>query len=532
MIELAAETAKDGFEPAKWWSGGILYHVYVRSFMDSGGDGVGDLRGAIDRLGYLSDLGVDGVWLSPIMPSPNCDWGYDVSEYLGVDPDLGTLDDLDEFIATANQLGIEVMLDLVPNHTSSEHPWFVSATSGIDSPHREYYVFADPRDDGSPPNNWLDATGEPAWTLDEASGQYYLHNYLPSQPDLNWWNEDVHAEFLRILRFWFDRGVAGFRIDVAHGIYKDRELRDDPPAIEADPHWARFGLRPVYSMNRGEVHSLFRTWRSLAEEYAKPRVLLGETWVPDVERMASFYGDGDELNLAFNFPFLFSEFEPLGLAKVVRETLSALPRGAVPVWTGSNHDVSRFPTRWARGSIKMTRMALLLLLTLPGTAVLYYGDELGAADVEVSPADQRDLMSAGRKGFQRDRARTPMLWNQKPGRGFTVPGVTPWLPFGSGKEVDVASQLGVDSSNLELARSLIRARKQFPEEALSYQELSVSAQGWRYQARGLSVFLNFSGEVQTISLPGTGDYISTGKLRLGEGTVSVGPLEAVVREKR
>lgn len=531
-MELAGELAGEGLESAGWWSGATLYHIYLRSFADSDGDGVGDLRGAIGRLDYLADLGVDGIWLSPTMPSPNRDWGYDVADYLGVDPTLGTLEDLDELVAAANRRGMEVMLDLVPNHTSSAHPWFVGATTGHDPKFREYYVFADPRDDGSPPNNWLDATGEPAWTLDEASGQYYLHNYLPSQPDLNWWNGAVHEEFLRILRFWFDRGIAGFRIDVAHGIYKDRELRDDPPAETADPRFARFGLREVNSKNRDEVHQLFRTWRKVADSYAKPRVLLGETWVPEPERVASFYGAGDELDMAFNFPFLFAAFEPAGLAKAVRETLAVLPQGAVPVWTGSNHDVSRFPTRWAKGSPLLTRMALVVLLTLPGTVVLYYGDELGAVDTDVPRSDQRDLMTAGGQGFQRDRARTPMLWSAEPGRGFTAPGVTPWLPFGTGKGLDVASQQGESTSNLELTRSLIRARRKFPEEAMSYRELSVSAQEWRYQARGLSVFLNFSSEVQTVSLPGIGDYICTGNLRLGEGTVSVGPQEAVVREKR
>src|ERR1700751_240004 len=217
---------------SRWWPGAAFYQLYVRSWQDSNDDGYGDLRGIIERLDYLSQLGVDAVWLSPTMPSPDEDWGYDVSDYLGVHPELGTLADMDKLIAEAGQRGIKVVLDLVPNHTSSAHTWFTDARSGRDSVHRGYYVWADPvKGEGAPPNNWRDATGASAWTLDDASGQYYLHNFLPGQPDLNWWDPRVHEEFREIIRFWFGRGVAGFRIDVAHGLYKDAQLRDNPPLI-------------------------------------------------------------------------------------------------------------------------------------------------------------------------------------------------------------------------------------------------------------------------------------------------------------
>ncbi len=301
----------------RWWQGATLYQLYVRSWQDSDGDGYGDLRGIIARLDYLEWLGVDGVWLSPTMPSPDHDWGYDVSDYRGVHPELGTMDDLDELIRAAGQRGLRVLLDLVPNHTSSAHPWFVESAASLDSPLRDYYVWADPAPGGGPPNNWLDFTGRPAWQWDDRTGQFYLHNFLAAQPDLNWWQPAVHEEFRQILEFWFDRGVAGFRIDVAHGLYKDALLRDNPPAGQAGPLGGRFGLRPEYNENRPEVHEVYRAWRELADRYAPPRLLLGETWVGDLGRLAAFYGDDDELQLAFNFPFVFAGFSAAGLAGVV-----------------------------------------------------------------------------------------------------------------------------------------------------------------------------------------------------------------------
>ncbi len=291
----------------RWWQGATLYQLYVRSWQDSDDDGYGDLRGIIARLDYLEWLGVDGIWLSPTMPSPDADWGYDVSDYRGVHPELGTMADLDELIAAAGGRGMRVLLDLVPNHTSSAHPWFVESASSRQSPLRDYYVWADPAPGGGPPNNWLDFTGHPAWQWDERSGQFYLHNFLPAQPDLNWWQPAVHEEFRQILRFWFDRGVAGFRIDVAHGLYKDALLRDNPPAESDGPLAGRFGLRSEYNENRPEVHAVYRDWRAIADRYAPPRLLLGETWVGELGQLAAFYGADDELQLAFNFPFVFAE---------------------------------------------------------------------------------------------------------------------------------------------------------------------------------------------------------------------------------
>src|SRR5215475_336352 len=328
-----------------WWPWATLYHIYVRSWRDSNGDGYGDLPGVISGLDYLAWLGVDGIWLSPTMPSPDHDWGYDVSDYLAVHPELGTMDDLDELVARAGELGMRVLLDLVPNHTSSAHPWFVDARSGRGAAHRSYYIWADPAPGGGLPNNWRSVTGAPAWTFDDISGQYYLHNFLPSQPDLNWREPAVHAEFDAILRFWFDRGIAGFRIDVAQGLYKDEALRDDPPAAGTGRMAGRSGLAQVYSANRPESHRVFRDWRAVAEGYSPPRLLLGETWVSDLARMAAFHGHGDGLQLTFNFPAIFADFTAGALSDVVAETLAVLPAGECPVWTASNHDISRFPTQ-------------------------------------------------------------------------------------------------------------------------------------------------------------------------------------------
>jgi len=268
-----------------WWREGVLYQLYPRSFADSNGDGVGDLPGVVDRLEHLEWLGIDGIWLNPTMPSPNADWGYDVADYFGVHPELGTLADLDRLVAEAAARGIRILLDLVPNHTSDRHPWFLEARSSRESPRRDWYVWADPKADGSPPNDWTSVFDGPAWTLDAGTGQYYLHQFLAEQPDLNWWNDRVREAFDEILRFWFARGIAGFRIDVAHSIVKDPELRDP-------------GIQPG-------VHDVHRRWRALADSEEPQRILLGETHIRELEQMIAFYGTGeDELNLAFNLPFV------------------------------------------------------------------------------------------------------------------------------------------------------------------------------------------------------------------------------------
>jgi alpha-glucosidase len=456
-----------------WWRDGVLYQVYPRSFADSDGDGVGDLRGIIDHLDHLEWLGVDGLWLNPTFPSPNADWGFDVSDYRGVHPELGTLDDLDELVARAGERGIHVLLDLVPNHTSDEHPWFRER--------RDLYVWREGRDDG-PPNNWVSVFGGPGWTRDDETGLWYLHNFDPKQPDLDWWNEDVRAEFDDILRFWFDRGIAGFRIDVAHGIVKDRELRDNPEATADDIEaYRRLGQRPEFSMNRPEVHDVLRHWRSLSDGY--DAVLIGETYVHELETLARFYGeDGvDELHLAFNFVFLLAQFDVETLAAIVTRTEELLPEHAWPVWTLGNHDITRYPTRWADGDPGLARCLLMLLLTLRGTPVLYYGDELAMPETEV-PADRVLDPVAKRGGAGRDGARTPMPWSDAAGLGFTAPGVEPWLPFGDAAAANVAAQREDPGAPLHLARDLIAYRRAEDDlRAGAYKPLTASGGLWVYR---------------------------------------------------
>jgi alpha-glucosidase len=514
----------------RWWHGATLYQVYVRSWRDTDGDGYGDLAGVTAGLDHLTWLGVDGIWLSPTMPSPDQDWGYDVSDYTGVHPELGTLADLDRLIDEAGRRDMRVLLDLVPNHTSTAHSWFVQACGSRRSPYRDYYVWADPPPGGGPPNNWLDPTGAPAWTLDTESGQYYLHNYLPSQADLNWWNPKVHEEFTKILKFWFDRGVAGFRIDVAHGLYKDAELRDNPPLGDGSRQDGRFGLKSVYSANRPEVHAVYRDWRALAGKYAPPRLLLGETWVGDAARMAAFYGTGDELQLAFNFPFLFAEFTAPALAGVVEKTLAALPPGGCPAWTASNHDVSRFATRWAGGDERKARLALLLLTTLPGTLVLYYGDEIAMTDVDVPPGLRRDQMTeGGLAGVGRDRSRTPMRWDASPGAGFTAPGVQPWLPFGDA-EPSVASQRDDPSSTLHLCRDLLALRRASQRGHLvGYERLPAPPGVWAYRSGTCEVVANLSGEQVTVTGTAHPVVVATGPAEsVPGGGLTLGPWQGAV----
>jgi alpha-glucosidase len=525
-------------EPTKaarpWWHGAVLYQLYVRSWRDASGDGYGDLRGIIERLDYLSWLGVDGIWLSPTMPSPDRDWGYDVSDYTGVHPELGTLADLDALIDRARQRGIRVLLDLVPNHTSSAHPWFADASSSRDARHRDYYVWADAGPHGELPNNWLDSTGAPAWQWHAGTGQYYLHNFLPGQPDLNWWNLAVHQEFRDILEFWFDRGAAGFRIDVAHGLYKDADLRDNPPLPPgSSPLEGRFGLRPVYNANRPETHGVFRDWRKVADSYSPSRLLLGETWVGDADRLAAYYGDNDELQLAFNFPFAFADFSATALPPVVQQTLAALPPGACPVWMASNHDVGRFPTRWCGGDDRKARLGLLVLCTLPGTTVLYYGDEIGMGDVDVPVELQRDAMTLGGHNPQgnRDRARTPMPWDGSPSGGFTDGAARPWLPLGDTARRSVAAQREQPGSLLWFCRDLLSLRRgELSGKITEYAALPAPDGLWCYQAGPLRVSANFTGHPAELPGPAGPVLLSTAAAVAAEpaGRTVLRPWEGIV----
>jgi len=526
---------------ASWWRDGVLYQIYPRSFGDADGDGIGDLRGIIARLDHLEWLGIDGIWLNPTFPSPNDDWGYDVSDYKGVHPDLGTLEDLDELIAEAGRRGIRVLLDLVPNHTSDRHPWFQDALGGREARHRDYYVWADPAPEGGPPNNWESSFGGSAWQLHEPTGQYYLAQFLPSQPDLNWWNEEVREAIDEALGFWFDRGVAGFRIDVCHAIVKDRELRDDPlPGPDDHPQIIKRGLKQVYSMNRPELHDVLRRWRSLtARRDGDEPVLVGETYVLDLEQLLPFYGLGeDELHLAFNFVFLHSDLDPAQMRPLVEGMETMLPEGAWPVWTGSNHDGMRMATRWAGGDPARTRAALMLLLCLRGTPFLYYGDEIGLPDTPLDAAQALDPVPhrTGDPADNRDMCRTPMHWSAEAGGGFTTPDAEPWLPFGDLAAHNVSAQREDRGSVLHLVRDLIALRRERDDMRNgAYESLAAPEGAWAWRrGEGTAIALNLSeGDLQVEGLEGT-VLIGTDRTRDGEavaGALRLGPGEGAVVDR-
>jgi alpha-glucosidase len=521
-----------------WWRDGVLYQIYPRSFVDTNADGIGDLRGITQRLDYLQWLGVEGIWLDPITVSPNADWGYDVADYCAVDPPLGTLADADELIAEAARRNIRVILDLVPNHTSDQHPWFLDSRSSRDSRHRDWYVWRDPTPDGSPPNNWVNAfnPSQPAWSFDEHTGQYFMNHFLPSQPDLNWWNPEVRDEFDRILRFWFDRGVAGFRIDVVHMMVKDRELRDNPPA-QPDDHWfVRLrGQRQLYNACQPETHAVLRRWRAICEHYDPPRVLIGETHVHEYDLLASFYGRGDELNLAFNFLLIHAPFQAPLLREIVAGTEAALPSYGWPVYTLGNHDNTRFPTRWAGGDEKKARCALVLLMGLRGTPFLYYGDEIGMPDTPIPRERILDPVGIIFNGhYGRDPERTPMQWSDQPGLGFAPAGVEPWLPYGDGAACNVDAQRDDPNSFLSLTRDLIALRDEFPQlRTGGYGTIPAStgdAWAWRRDA-DVVVACNLGDAPATVDgVTGT-IRIANDRARDGEpvaGTLALGPWEAVI----
>jgi alpha-glucosidase len=459
----------------RWWRDAVLYQVYPRSFADANGDGVGDLAGVTEKLEYLEWLGVDAIWLNPINPSPNVDWGYDVSDYTCVDPDLGTLEDLDRLVAEAGARGIRIVLDLVPNHSSDQHPWFRERP--------DFYVWSD-----EVPNNWESIFGGgPAWTLDPERGRYYLHNFAPQQPDLNWWNPDVGAEFERILRFWFDRGVAGFRIDVAQAIVKDEELRDDPviPGL---------GIQRFYSMYRPETHDVLRGWRALAETYEPARLLLGEAYSLDVEQWATYFGNGDELDTAFAFMLTHADLDADEMRGVVAAVETTLPEDAWPCWTGSNHDIGRLATRWAGGDEARTRCALVMLLTLRGTPCLYYGDEIALTSGDVPSDRVLDCATPSR-----DPGRTPMPWTRDGGW------VEPWLPLIDTSR-NVENQRRDPDSTLHFTRDLIALRRRLPAlRSGGYVELPTPAGAWAWR-RGddTVVALNLGSEpVEVDGITGT-----------------------------
>ena len=453
---------------APWWRHAVTYEVYIRSFADSDGDGVGDLPGITSRLPYLRDLGVDALWITPFYPSPQHDHGYDVADYHDVDPRFGDLAAFDELLERAHELGLRVVVDLVPNHTSSEHPWFQAAlAAGPGSPERARYIFRDGKgpDGEEPPNNWESVFGGPAWTRVD-DGQWYLHLFDVTQPDLNWRNPEVAEMFEGVLRFWLDRGVDGFRIDVAHGLFKEESLRDQ--RLVHDPGHSgamverRLNDEPMW--DQPEVHDIYRRWHQVLAEYDGDRMAVAEAWTQTPESMARFVRP-DELSQSFNFSWLLADWSATAFHDVIHGTLVALePVGASATWVLSNHDVVRHPTRYGGGArgLARARAATLAMLALPGSAYLYQGEELGLPEVDVPREHWQDpaALRTGEPG--RDGCRVPLPWSgTAPPYGFGPDGTQPWIPQPDDwAALTVEAQTGNPSSTLEFYRSALAARRE------------------------------------------------------------------------
>jgi alpha-glucosidase len=444
-----------------WWRHGVFYQIYPRSFQDSNADGVGDINGIIERLPYLQALGVDAIWLSPIFPSPMADFGYDIADYTGIDPLFGAMADFDALTAAAHAIGLKVILDLVPNHTSDRHPWFVESRSSGDNPKRDWYIWREPAADGRPPNNWLSEFGGSGWQYDAVTGQYYYHAFLAQQPDLNWRNPAVRQAIHEVMRFWLRKGVDGFRVDVIWHLIKDAQFRDNPIKPEyRDGQPPHEKLIPLYSADQAEVHDVIAELRRVIDEFDS-RVLIGEIYLPS-QRLVTYYGkDLGGAHLPFNFALLSAPWHARSIEKIVHDYEAALPTGAWPNWVLGNHDRPRVASRIGP---EQARVAAMLLLTLRGTPTLYYGDEIGMHQVAIAPDRVRDPYEKNVPGIGvgRDGCRTPMQWDATAYAGFSS--VQPWLPLADDYRHENVVNLDADAlSILSLYKALIALRKRLPQ---------------------------------------------------------------------
>jgi alpha-glucosidase len=442
----------------EWWQSGIIYQIYPRSFQDSNGDGVGDLDGIRRRLDYLSWLGIDALWISPIYPSPMADFGYDIKDYCGIDPLFGRLADFDSLLSEAHQRGIKIILDYVPNHTSDQHPWFQQSRASRGNERRDWYIWRDGKPGGQPPNNWVSQFGGPAWTWDPTTQQFYLHSFLAQQPDLNWRNPAVRQAMFEVLRFWLDRGVDGFRVDVLWLLIKDAAFRDNPPNPAYKPAQPQIDQYiSLYNADQPEIHPLVAQMRAVLDEYSD-RVLIGEIYLP-FDRLVTYYGPRlNGAQLPFNFALIKTTWKASEIAGLIAQYEKALPPGGWPNWVLGNHDQPRIA---ARVGAAQARNAAMLLLTLRGTPTMYYGDELGLARVTVAPKFAQDPWEKNEPGLgvSRDPSRTPFQWNATINAGFTTG--RPWLPLDPNYPMQNAERLQhKQDSLLNLYHRLIAIRKQ------------------------------------------------------------------------
>ncbi|MFZ0888203.1 MAG: alpha-amylase family glycosyl hydrolase [Candidatus Binataceae bacterium] len=519
-----------------WWQRAVFYQIYPRSFADSNGDGIGDLDGITAHLDYLNDgseksLGIDAIWLNPINPSPLKDWGYDVSDYCGIHPELGDLDSFDRLLAEAHRRAIRVIIDFVPNHTSDRHPWFIESRSSRADPKRSWYLWVD-GEPGRPPSNWLSTFGGAAWEYDPATASWYMHSFLKEQPDLNWRNPEVVAAMHEALRFWLDRGVDGFRVDAISHLVKDSSLHDNPPRTDSDlltwrdPQGVQLHL---YDQDIADTHDVVRGFRRVLDAYGE-RMMVGEVW-PREQRSLGYYLRPDELQLAFNFRFLFCGWKAGEFRAAIAETEKILRGSAWPTYTLSNHDYPRHISRHQNrdATEARARACAVMMLGLRGTPFLYYGEEIGMPDVAIP-------FFAGRDPVGRDGCRTPMQWSAEKNGGFTTSD-RPWLPVGNCIEVNVARQSNDPRSMLSLYRRLIRIRKQTPALTEgSYRSFSPAPDDCLAFCRELAdrrvlIAINFSSEPRRIPSIEGRLLVSTIPEREDEairGTLALAPNEAAM----
>ena len=495
-----------GARDRDWWKHAVFYEIYPRSFADSNGDGIGDLNGITSKLDYLKDLGVDAIWITPCFPSPQVDFGYDVSDYLNIDPMYGTLADFDELAHQANKRNIRIILDFVVNHTSDQHPWFLDSKSSRTSAHRDWYIWRDGKALGQPPNNWVSTFGGSAWTFDPTTGQYYYHFFYPQQPDLNWRNPAVKDAMFDVTRFWYKRGVAGFRLDAVDALFEDPNLRDNPILKPGKNAFGDPFEQNKYNTKLPEVHEALRGLRTIADQYNA--VLIGETWTADVAELNQYYGKGNELQLPMDFLFtMVNKLSPADFRKQIAEINSA---SGWPTFVISNHDIARSYDRFGDGkhNDQIAKLMAALYLTLRGTPIMYYGEEIGMKTTP--PTRKEDVKDPiGRTGWPkekgRDGERTPMQWNSSENAGFTIG--KPWLPVPpTYKTHNVAVEAKNPDSILEFYKHVLQLRhsnsallhgnyKPINEDnpsVLSYLRL--------YKNQGVVVVLNMSGTAQNVAL--------------------------------
>mgnify|MGYP000901831391 CR=1 FL=1 len=530
-----------------WWQSGVIYQIYPRSFQDNNQDGIGDLRGIISRLDYLNDgtkqsLGIDAIWLSPIFPSPMVDFGYDISDYQDIDPLFGSKDDFCELLYEAHRRNIKILLDLVINHTSDQHPWFIESRSSKENPKRDWYIWH-PGKKGKAPNNWFSAFElKSAWWWDEKTQEYYLGTFTRHQPEVNWRNPDLKKAMFDVIRYWLDLGVDGYRMDVVNWYIKDEQFRSNPWHIQCTPPDLQ---KHLYDRNRPETHDICREIRSLVNQY-QDRMLVGEIYMEDlqaIEEVAQYYGKGDELHLAFNFAFLHQKWDARLFHRQIQKWENSVPGGCWPNYTLSNHDQARHYTRYSKGkeSDSRARVAAAMLLTLRGTPFLYYGEEIGMENEKIDRHDLKDPLGIKAWPFLagRDGGRTPMQWNTSPNAGFSPS--KPWLPVAKNYiKKNVESQKNAADSLLSFYRSLIWLRKNTP--ALStgnYESLLQNPQNClaykRFtQDQAIYILLNFCNQKQTISLdkplPGEQAQILLGTHHTPGETITAQSLELLPYE--